>query len=125
MHKRRMQDASRSNSVQQSDHAWYNNTMNDSDETERLKAEIEYLKGEISELHSMCNRILKFELKATAQHLQELYKRTRQVSVFSRNGSNALHDIVSPIEEKIFPGVSRARQQLAAIVKNAELDSNS
>lgn len=98
--------------------------MTDRDEIERLKGEIEYLKSEITELHNIFNRVLKFELKATAKHLQELYKRTRQVTVFSTNGITALHDIVAPIEEKIFPGVSTARQQLAAIVKNAELGSN-
>src|ERR1700730_380627 len=87
---------------------WYHATMTESKEIERLKAEIEYLKGEINELHHMFNRVLKFELKATTKHIRELYKRTRSVNVFSRNGIRALHDIVSPIEEKIFPEVSKA-----------------
>jgi hypothetical protein len=99
--------------------------MMEGDEIQRLRAEIEYLKGEINELHGMFNRVLKFELKATTKHLRELYKRTRGVNVFSRNGIRALHDIVSPIEEKIFPEVSKARQQLMDIVKKAEVEFNS
>lgn len=94
------------------------------DEIEQLKTEIDCLKGEIIELHNMFNRITKLDLKATTKHLQELYKRTQRVTIFSTNSIVALHDIVAPIEEKIFPGVSKAREQLATIVKTAKADAN-
>ncbi len=99
--------------------------MSDSNEIERLRAEIEGLKDEIKELHNIFNRVLKFELKATTKHLQELYNRVWHLTVFSRQGIAALQDIVFPIEEKIFPAVSGARQRLMAIVKQAEVEFNS
>lgn len=92
--------------------------MIESDEIKRLKGEIEYLKGEIAELYHLLN----LEIRSSSKHLKELYKRVKKVNKYSNDSIANLYDIVFPIEQTIFPGVSRARQALTDIAESSEGD---
>lgn len=94
--------------------------MDTNDEIERLKAEIEYLKGEISQLYHLVNK----EAHSATGHINELYKRVKKVNKWTNDSLANLYDIVMPIEERLFPSVSKARQALTDIIKKADQDAN-
>jgi hypothetical protein len=93
--------------------------MSDHEIIEFMRKEIGDLKSEIAKLHHM----LKLESDSTTKHINELYKRGADTHNYSINNISTLYDIVAPIEEKIFPNVSRVRQQLTAIVEKPAQDS--
>jgi hypothetical protein len=92
--------------------------MTGTNEIERLKAEIEYLKGEVANLYHLLGK----EVHSSSRHIQVLYKRVKKVNKYSNDAIANLYDMVSPIEEKLFPGVSKARQKLTDIVESSEQD---
>jgi hypothetical protein len=94
--------------------------MNEIDEIKRLKGEVEYLKGEISQLYHLLNK----ETHSASRHINELYKRVKKVNKWSNDSLANLYDIVMPIEERLFPSVSKARQALTNIIEKADQDKN-
>jgi hypothetical protein len=108
--------------------------MSEKDIIEQLTKEIDVLKLELVRLH----RMLQQEADSSTKHIQELYKRvkethdytieidkrgTRDLKLNNHNISR-LFDMVWPIEGKIFPEVSKARQQLASIIEQFAANSD-
>jgi hypothetical protein len=90
--------------------------MNSDEQIKQLKHEIDGLRAEIAELFE----VIKIEGESTTKHIDQLYGRIADSSNYAVNNISTLYDIVTPIEAKIFPKVSKARQQLLAIVKKPE-----
>ncbi len=81
-----------------------------------LRKEIAELRAEIAELFE----IVKMEGESTTKHIDEIYKRIALLHNYSINNISTLYDMAAPIEEKVFPQVSKVRQQLTAIVEMLE-----
>lgn len=80
--------------------------------TKQLKQEIDRLRSEIAELFE----IVKIEGESTTKHIDQLYGRVADVNNYAVNNISTLYDMVAPIEARIFPKVSKAREQLSAIL---------
>jgi hypothetical protein len=93
--------------------------MTDNSEIDLMRKEISVLTKEILRLHAM----LKRESDSSTKHINELYQRTNKTSRSVMNHLSILYDMVAPIEEKLFPGVSRARQQLACLAEKDDPES--
>ncbi len=93
--------------------------MSDKDIIDQLTKEVSDLKLELANLH----RMLKQESDSSTKHISEIYKRIRDINNLSVNNISTLYDMVTPIEQKIFPEISRARQQLGSILEKSESDS--
>lgn len=105
--------------------------MQDRDSIDDLKSEIARLKSDLAKLNGMC----KADSEDTTDHIKYIYKYLKLLDDRSVQDIKihvddfkllveylvVLQDSVFPLEEKIFPGVSKARQQLAAIVENLKL----
>src|ERR1700733_4950849 len=105
--------------------------MENQDVISELKSEIARLRSDLEHLNGMC----KSESENTTDHIKYIYKCLKTLDDRSVHDIKlhvedfkllveylvVLQDSVSPLEEKIFPGVSKARQQLAAIVENLKL----
>jgi hypothetical protein len=91
-----------------------------------MRKEINDLKMEIVRMRGVIN----FESDDVTGHIKRINKflnvlddRSIKHFKFHNESIANLYDIVEPIEEKMFPGVSKARRQLAALVKKSEQDS--
>jgi hypothetical protein len=108
--------------------------MSDKDIIEQLTKEVDAIKLELVRLH----RMLQQEADSSTKHIQELYKRvkethgytieidkrgTRDLKLNNHNISR-LFDMVWPIEQKLFPEVSKARQQLGSIIEQSASNSD-
>lgn len=101
------------------------------DEIKRLKKENGDLKAEVARL----GYALKIETDSTTKHIKILYqhiksldnyigkidKRQTKDQWFLCQHIADLHDIVSPIEDKIFPAAKSARKQLKSIIGRKKL----
>ena len=99
--------------------------MQDQDTIDELKNEIARLKSDLAQLNGMC----KSESENTTDHIKYIYNYLKVLDDRSLKDFELLieylvviKDSVSPLEEKLFPGVSKARQQLAAIVENLKMN---
>ena len=99
--------------------------MQDQDTIDELKNEIARLKSDLAKLNGMC----KAESEDTTRHVKYIYNYLKVLDDRSLKDFELLieylvviKDSVSPLEEKLFPGVSKARQQLAAIVENLKMN---
>jgi len=97
--------------------------MQDQDTLDELKNEIARLKSDLAKLNSMC----KSESENTTDHIKYIYNYLKMLddrSVADLNSiaetMTVLRDAISPMEEKFFPGVAKAREQLAAIAASRE-----
>jgi hypothetical protein len=95
--------------------------MQNDDVIDELKKEIATLKSDLAMLNGMC----KSESENTTEHIKYVYNYLKVLDDRSLKDFELLieylvviTDSVSPLEEKLFPGVSKARQQLAAIREN-------
>jgi len=95
-------------------------------ELDVLQAEINHLKAEIANI----DRIMEAHARDVTDHIKYIYKYLKTLddrSVDNLRFHNEyianLYDIVEPIEQKIFPGVSKARRQLAALTEKAGIIS--
>jgi len=98
--------------------------MQDQDTIDELKNEIARLKSDLAKLNGMC----KSESENTTEHIKYIYNYLKVLDDRSLKDFELLieylvviKDSVSPLEEKLFPGVSKARQQLATIVENLKM----
>ena len=108
--------------------------MSDKDIIDQMTKEIDALKLEIMRLH----RMLKQEAESSTKHIQELYKIVKETHDYTieidKRGTrdlklnnqdiSRLYDMVWPIEQKIFPEVSKARQQLTSIIEQSASNSD-
>jgi hypothetical protein len=92
--------------------------MQNDDVIDELKNEIAILKSDLAKLNGMC----KSESENTTDHIKDIYNYLKMLDDRSVADLNLtaetmtiLRDAISPIEEKVFPGVAKAREQLAAI----------
>ncbi len=90
-----------------------------------LKKEIEQIKLQICKIYDL----LKAESDNTTHHIKYIYNYLKILDDRSMDMNTShnelifkLYDMIEPIEEKIFPGVSKARQQLAAIIEGLASD---
>jgi hypothetical protein len=91
----------------------------ENEEIKRLKKEIGGLKLEVAKIHNT----LKMESDSTTKHIGSIYKRIAKLDdrcvadlkYLCQHIAN-LHDIIDPIEQKIFPNAKAARKKIAAIV---------
>jgi hypothetical protein len=95
--------------------------MQNDDVIDELKKEIAGLRSDLDFLNGMC----KSESEDTTYHIKYIYNYLKVLDDRSLKDFKLLieylvviTDSVSPLEAKLFPGVSKARQQLAAIRKN-------
>jgi septal ring factor EnvC (AmiA/AmiB activator) len=104
--------------------------MHSQDIIDELKSEIASQKNEIARLKSdlaKLNGMCESESKDVTDHIKYIYKYLKMLDDRSVADLNlvaetmtVLRDAISPMEEKIFPGVAKAREQLAAIAANRE-----
>lgn len=97
--------------------------MQDQDTIDELKNEIARLKSDLAKLNGMC----KSESENTTDHIKYIYNYLKMLDDRSVADLNlvaetmtVLRDAISPMEERLFPGVAKAREQLAAIAANRE-----
>jgi len=97
--------------------------MQDQDTIDELKNEIARLKSDLAQLNGMC----KSESENTTDHIKYIYNYLKMLDDRSVADLNlvaetmtVLRDAISPMEEKIFPGVAKAREQLAVIAASRE-----
>lgn len=95
--------------------------MQNQDVIVELKNEIARLRSDLEYLNGMC----KLDAEDTTDHIKYIYKYLKMLDDRSIADLKLLveylvviQDSISPLEEKLFPGVSKARQQLAAIREN-------
>jgi uncharacterized coiled-coil protein SlyX len=110
---------------------WYNYTMDSQDIIDELKSEIASQKNEIAQLRSdleLLNGMCKSESENVTDHIKYIYKYLKVLDDRSLKYFELLieylvviKDSVAPLEDKLFPGVSKARKQLAAIVENLKM----
>ncbi len=93
--------------------------MTDREIIKQLKKEIGDLKLELARV----KHLLALETKSSTRHIGEIYKRIkmlddRGVEDFKKLAAHImnLHDMVEPIEQKLFPKAKATRQQLAEII---------
>jgi hypothetical protein len=105
--------------------------MQNDDVIDELRKEIAELRADLKSL----NGAHKAESENTTEHITYIYKYVKMLDDRSARDLRlhvedfkllveyllVLQDSVSPLEEQIFPGVSKARQQLATIVKNLKV----
>ncbi len=105
----------------------------ENNEIKQLKKENSDLKLEVAKLIST----LKMESDSTTKHIKTLYERIKllddYIGKIDKRGTKDLkyvtqhiadlHDIIGPIEQKIFPAAKNARKQLASIVGPKRLGS--
>ena len=104
--------------------------MQHDDTIVELKSEIACLKNDIARLSSdlkLLNGTFESESENNTEHIVYIYKYLKLLDDRSVADLNlvaesmmVLRDAISPIEEKVFPGVAKAREQLAAIVASRE-----
>jgi hypothetical protein len=101
------------------------------DEINFLKKENETLRREIAKIVNS----LKMESDSTTQHIKKIYQRIKLIdnyiaSVDKQGVSDItwvcqriadIHDIIAPIEDKIFPKAKSTRKQLKSIVGPRQL----
>jgi hypothetical protein len=95
------------------------------DEITKIRKEIGDLKLELARLHELLkgeSDNTTYHIKFIYDHLKILDDRSIKNRTIHRELIFKLYDMIEPIEEKLFPGVSRAREQLAAIIEKARLD---
>jgi hypothetical protein len=70
----------------------------------------------------------KSDSENTTEHIKHIYNYLKVLDDRSTTDLNlvaesmtVLRDAISPVEEKLFPGVAKAREQLATIVASPEL----
>lgn len=85
----------------------------------QLKKEIGDLKLELARVR----HLLALETKSSTKHIGEIYRRIKmlddiEVEDFKKLAAHIMnfHDMVEPIEQKLFPKAKATRQQLAAII---------
>jgi hypothetical protein len=95
--------------------------MQDQGVIDELKNEIARLKSDLAKLNGMC----KSDSENTTDHIKYIYNYLKMLDDRSVADLNlvaetmtVLRDAIHPMEEKIFPGVAKAREQLAAIAAN-------
>lgn len=100
--------------------------MHDQNIIDELKKEIARLRSDLEHLNGMC----KSDSEDTTDHIKYIYKYLKMLDDRSVSDLNlmaetmiVLRDAIDPMEERLFPGVAKAREQLAAIVatRKAEL----
>jgi hypothetical protein len=103
----------------------------DNEITKRLIKENADLKVEIAKLWS----VLKKESDSTTKHVGEIYKRIKLINdytaIIDKRETKAfgilsqhiadLHDIVAPIEQKLFPAAKNTRRQISSIIGPKQL----
>jgi len=104
--------------------------MQNDDVIDELKKEIANLKGQIFSLCTglkVLNETYESESESNTEHIVHIYKYLKLLDDRSVADLNlvaesmmVLRDAVSPIEEKLFPGVAKAREQLAALAAKRE-----
>jgi hypothetical protein len=95
--------------------------MENEDIIEELKREIARLRSDLDILNGAC----KSESENTTGHIKYIYKYLKLLDdrgvAHRKSVAEVLmvhRDAIAPIEEKIFPGVNKARGQLATIMEN-------
>src|ERR1700730_13525853 len=90
---------------------------------DELRNEVARLKSDLARLNGMC----KSESENTTDHIKYIYNYLKMLDDRSVADLNlvaetmtVLRDAISPMEERLFPGVAKAREQLAAIAANRE-----
>jgi hypothetical protein len=85
---------------------------------DELRNEVAKLKSDLARLNGMC----KSESENTTDHIKYIYNYLQKLDDRGVADLNliaetvtVLRDAISPVEEKIFPGVAKAREQLATI----------
>jgi len=101
--------------------------MQNDDVIDELKKEIADLKGQIFSLCTglkVLNETYDSESENITEHIGHIYKYLKMLDDRSIADLNlvaetmmVLRDAIAPIEGKIFPGVAKAREQLAALAE--------
>lgn len=93
--------------------------MTDHEIIKQLKKEVGDLKLELARLH----HVMKLESDDTTKHVKYIYKYLkmlddRGLGDFKKLAGHImnLHDMVEPIEQKLFPKAKATRQQLSSII---------